>query len=148
MTIERCAYCKQPWPPEPTATPAPGREWTVVIPKKLLSANAGVVNRGPTRWKYAKERDEWRQWLVQTPIMAKLPWKGLHLPRTVTITRLYSGREREMDERNIDTKALVDSMVRAGLLVDDSPRWLTLHVEQERSEASGVRVRIQEAGHG
>ena len=143
-----CTQCKDHCP---APQPQQGREWTFVVPKKLLSANAGVVNRGPTRWRYAKERKEWEQWLMFSarfiPRASKPPSEVFDERRHVTITRLYSGREREMDERNIDTKALVDSMVRAGLLVDDSPRWLTLKVDQERSKdgVTGVRIVIRES---
>lgn len=52
--------------------------------------------------------------------------------RTVCIT---SYRVRLLDERNLHDKYLVDCLVKAGLLCDDSPTWCKIKVEQVKVES-------------
>jgi hypothetical protein len=47
------------------------------------------------------------------------------------LVRLTSHRRRELDERNLWDKYFVDSLVTAGLLVDDTPRWAQIEVRQK-----------------
>lgn len=50
------------------------------------------------------------------------------LRRSVRVT---SYRIRLCDERNLYDKHFIDALVRAGLLVDDSPEWCQVEVKQE-----------------
>lgn len=156
-----CTTCGQPLPTTPT--PSTGREWTLDVPVPMIGHNKGIGNKG-TRWQrvqYAKHRDS-----IITALCALRPrdaWPA-QKPRHVTITRLMGKRQRAYDEDNLRAacKAYLDAMKppRAGhysnsilvparqgafLLVDDSPRWLTLSVAQERAKESGVRITIKEA---
>ena len=118
---------------------------SALIPKRVTSANAHVINAGASRWRYAKERDEWSQWIA-----VKLRVRGqAGNARRVTFERRYAGRQREMDLANMvaGLKSCVDAMVRAGLLVDDSPRWLDDRYEQRRVETEaecGLVITIEE----
>jgi hypothetical protein len=47
------------------------------------------------------------------------------------LVRLTSHRRRELDERNLWDKYFVDSLVTAGLLVNDTPRWAQIEVKQK-----------------
>lgn len=131
-----------------------------LIDAKVESANRYSVNHGAARFAYAKKRDEWFSqfratiWLVvvdgeettATTFQIGDPTKR----RRVTFTRCYAGRDREMDRANMigGMKPVLDAMVRAGLLVDDSPKWLDDRYEQQRvgKGEDGLRVLIEEVG--
>lgn len=61
----------------------------------------------------------------------------------VKITRVYSGRSREMDVENIFTKGCFDALVHLGLLKDDSPKWVTTKVEQRRGDGNYTTIEIE-----
>ncbi len=118
--------------------------WTFALAKCLGSLNDHVVNAGASRWKYKRDRNEWqllfanaRQMNAITRPMGK---------RTLILTRLYSGRERERDYDNLvgACKPVLDAMVKAGLLVDDAPAFLDCTYRQERASESGVRLELSE----
>lgn len=80
-----------------------------------------------------------------SPVVTSEIW-DIKRKRNVTFTRHYAGREREMDHANMvgGMKGAVDAMVRAGLLVDDSPKWFAAEYRQVRSDRSGLHVLIEE----
>lgn len=132
-----CAKCGH----DPGAAVA--RTWRLVIAKELESANKHTINSGGARWRYAKERGEWEQWLMT------FPRGDLHRAtgrRRVTITRRFSGRQREWDPDNLvaGTKVLRDALKRAGVIVDDSRQWLECHSLQERADRSETVVLVEE----
>lgn len=121
------------------------RSWETWIDAKVESANSRSVNAGAARWGYAKKRDQWvARWYASTWGGEK-PW-ALRSKRYVTFTRHFAGRERLMDHANMvgGMKGAVDAMVRAALLVDDSPKWFEAEYKQVRSDRSGLHVRIEE----
>jgi hypothetical protein len=119
--------------------------WTFTIPKKLATANRYIVNSGSGRFAYKKARDEWTWWLITKRNEVGIP-KATG-KRHVSIDRLFSGRERLFDPDNLaaSTKSLLDAMVLAGLLVDDSAAFVECDWSQSREAESGVRVTITEA---
>jgi len=50
------------------------------------------------------------------------------------LVRITSYRTLLCDERNLADKHFTDALVRAGILVDDSPRWAKIEVEQVKVE--------------
>lgn len=47
------------------------------------------------------------------------------------LVRITSFRTRECDDRNLFDKYFTDALVHAGILVDDSPEWCKVEVEQK-----------------
>ncbi len=123
--------------------------WAFTLAGELHSMNRHVVNFGAARHAYRRERDAWA-WLARA---ARLKHRIAIATgrRRLTLTRIYAGRQRELDRDNLagGAKPLVDALVREGLLVDDTSRWLELHHDQERGTAPGdrgVRVLLEELG--
>ncbi len=118
--------------------------WSFVIPRVLPSLNERIHN-GKRGWRYRRVREAWIS--DMQAMRMSLPVRDrtrILNKRRVTITRLFSKHQRLMDKANVDTKACVDAMVSVGLLADDSPQWLELHVKQERGQERGTRVSIEE----
>ena len=59
--------------------------------------------------------------------------KASHARRRLVVVKSY--RTVLCDERNLCDKHFVDALVRAGVLVDDSPRWAKIEVEQVKVES-------------
>jgi len=123
--------------------------WEFTLEHEVASLNARIANVGASRWRYAKERDAW-SWLVRA---ARLKHRIAAATgrRRLTLTRIYAGRQRELDRDNLagGAKPLVDAIVREGLLVDDTGAWLELHHAQEHGTTRGnrgVRVLLEELG--
>jgi len=117
--------------------------WEFTIPRDLPSLNQRIHN-GARGWQYRATRNAW-----MGDFLAMRGTQAMHLPlsenkRRVTLTRLYTGRMREMDLANIDAKACVDAMKLAGLIFDDAPRYYEGHVKQERGKERGTRILIEE----
>lgn len=126
------------------AAPITGR-WVLTLDKRLSTVNDRTVNAPSVAWRYKRERIDWA-WHVRA---ARLK-VGAHLAtkhkRRVMIERVYAGQCKEMDERNVDVKALVDVLVTEQLVVDDAPRWLELHVTQRRGDSNVTVVTVEELG--
>jgi hypothetical protein len=123
------------------------------IPRQATSQNARRHN-SKTGFAYRKERERWLNDLrAQAAIPSAVAHPSVWLPckRRVMVTRLYCGRQRQLDYGNLvgGFKPAMDAMVQAGWLVDDSPRWLEDHYQQRRSDIfSGVEFRIEELING
>jgi len=115
--------------------------WEFTIPRDLPSLNERIHN-GAKGWAYRKSRDSWLQDLTVLGYAHKVT--SATTKRRVTITRLYSGRQQEMDRANIDTKACVDALRLTRAIHDDAPTWLELHVLQVKGTERGTRVLIEE----
>lgn len=115
--------------------------WSFDIPREIGTVNTHAVN-GRFGWKYRRDRDGWADDFMAIRVLRRIP--VAQRKRRVTLTRLYNGRQQEMDARNMDFKACVDAMKIAGLLVDDNPAMLEDHYQQERSPTRGVRVLVEE----
>jgi hypothetical protein len=134
-----CAFCGG----DPEAAVA-GR-WEFFIERSASSLNDRLANVGAKRWAYARERGEWLQWAQLARINGRIAKaKG---KRRVVMTRFFGGRQRPFDYINLvgGAKSLVDALVLAELLVDDTPAQLEDHYRQLWHEAkSGVHIVIEE----
>jgi Holliday junction resolvase RusA-like endonuclease len=137
MPCARCGY--------DSAAIVTGR-WEFAIARAVHSLNFHMGNYGGTRWAYRRDRDDWQWEFKVARINARIPIAiG---KRRVTLTRLYSGRERAFDVDNLagGMKLVVDAMVREGLMLGDDPARAELHHNQNRAATSGLSVVIEELG--
>jgi hypothetical protein len=120
--------------------------WSFRLDKRIESANTYTVNKGNSRWRYSKARDEWALLVRALVLTVRLVRASPLGKRRVTIMRHYTGRCREMDKDNLvaGCKALVDAMVRETVIWRDAPAWLELHVMQERAERNETTVEVEE----
>jgi len=147
--------------------------WEVFLPLATFSQNSrGASNKGRGRIEYRNKRDSYTFLLLaearkrgiptEAPLAVKLRTnrKGERQvifetrktrprfgARRVVLTRLYTAREHEYDRGNLigGMKPLVDAMVIAGLLYDDSPACLDDHYKQRRHDVlSGVLVELEQ----
>ncbi len=135
----------------PTSSPRCGhdpganvaRSWTFEIDREIKSGNAHIYNVGASRWRYAKDRDAWSWEFRAARLLQKIP-KAMQR-RRVTLTRLYSGRQREFDGDNFQTgaKSCVDALVLEGLLVGDDSKSAEINYAQQ-SGGCGLRVLLEE----
>jgi Holliday junction resolvase RusA-like endonuclease len=121
------------------------RVWRMELDMPLKSLNRHAVNFGAARFAYRKERDAW-QWLIKREV---LRWFDLHKAdskRRVTIKRLFAGRCRAFDQDNLvgAAKIVVDALKSEGVIRDDSPDWVELHVLQQKSERNETHVLVEE----
>jgi hypothetical protein len=119
--------------------------WTIAIPISVKSMNDRAVNvRGWRGRNYKRERDAWQWALKVCRINERIAIS--HSKRRVSITRVYSGSEREMDRANMigGCKMVLDAMVREGIITGDSPRWLQDNYAQFRGEKSSTVITIEE----
>lgn len=132
-----CARCS--FDPDATVLAS----WEFTIDRDPPSLNERLFNAGPRRWAYSRERDMWILEFTNVRLLKQMPFaKG---KRRVTLTRLYSGQQKERDVDNLvgGGKNLVDAMVHAGILKGDSPALAEIHWAQERG-ARGLRVLVEE----
>jgi hypothetical protein len=140
MTAASCPKCG--FSPDAQVT----ARWSFTLDKRIESANTYTVNKGNSRWRYSKVRDEW-QWLVKRAVIVhpERIWKADAVSkRRVTITRHYAGRCQLIDKDNLGVKPLVDALVREGVVHDDAPAWLELHVLQVRGVRNETIVEVEE----
>ena len=116
--------------------------WQATIPIEPPSQNC-LHNKGGRRWAYRKLRDQYTE-SVHTYLSAP---KATRM-RRVRITRLWGKKKRAYDHGNLigGCKPLLDALVIAGLLVDDSPKYVEAYYYQEKSpnDKGGVRVVLEE----
>jgi hypothetical protein len=122
------------------------RRWKFFIERKVPSLNRTGTNRG--RWchikAYKAERGTWLQWMQV--MRANHTIAVATGRRRVTMTRVFSGREREYDRDGMvgGCKAAVDSMTTCGLILGDAPHQAELHHLQRPGDVSGLEVEIEE----
>ena len=137
-----CPACH--YDPDATVTAC----WRFFIPIAGPSQNR-LHGKGGARFKYRKVRDDYER-MIRAAIVAHKVMLAVGpraAKRRVTLTRFYTGREREFDRANWvgGAKPILDALVRCGLLVDDSPRWLDDYYHQRRDEhLRGVEIQIEE----
>jgi hypothetical protein len=136
----RCSY-------DPDATQ--GKSWTFTLAIDVPSQNA--ANANGARWSVQRKRYRALSSLAGALMVSS---RNEHrIPqatgkRRVTLTRLIGKGKREYDYGNLvgGFKSVLDAMVRAGLLVDDSGRWVEERYQQEKAGdgKDGVRICIEE----
>lgn len=120
--------------------------WSFVVDMQIESLNAHRVNAG-ARWiqaAYRKRRDAW-QWEFR---VARLR-DGIPLAkarRRVTITRCYSGKQRELDRDNAvgGSKSCLDALRNEGLILDDKQADVEVIYQQVRMAQSRTMITIEE----
>lgn len=118
--------------------------WSFFLPGPASSQNR-LHGKGGARFVYKKVRDTYERYIrlaIDAHRITQATGK-----RRVTLTRYYTGRQREFDRSNWvgGAKPVVDSLVRCGLLVDDSSKWVDDYYHQRRHEhLCGVEVVLEE----
>lgn len=119
------------------------RSWSFTVPIEPTSQNRIGHNAGWARHDYRRLRQTWEKAMMVANFVPRASG-----PRRVILTRLMGYRKRAYDHANLvgGCKPVVDAMVRAGLLVDDSPRHLHAYYRQERDPngAGALMIRIEE----
>lgn len=141
MAVTACAFCGA----DPDAEI--GGRWSIFLDRHASSLNDRKVNLGHQRHAYARERDEWY-------LLARSEMVGNRVPRASTrrrlvIMRIFAGRQSAFDHANFvgGCKPLVDALVLAGVLVDDSATHLEDHYRQRRArdgEKPGVHIVVED----
>jgi hypothetical protein len=119
--------------------------WTIEVARDVPSQNVLASNKGASRWRYAKERDEWVRLLGLHRFILLIPKASIL--RRVTFLRTYSGRQKLRDRGNLigGLKPVLDAMTLTGLIVDDSPKWCEDYYFQARVEKGGaLTIKIEE----
>ena len=106
------------------------------IPKRTESQNK-------TEWQHwSKVRKKRKMWARLARVYVGLPDLEPKTKRRVKITRYSSGT---LDQGNFigGCKALIDSLVDLGWIVDDSPKWVTIEYCQEKKrngDSTGIEI--------
>jgi hypothetical protein len=110
-----------------------GNRWAFLIPMDAPTQNVIAQNKGGKRWAYKRMRDDFTLMIMACTRSIAIP--AAKRKRRVVITRRYDGRKQERDFGNLvgGLKMVVDAMVHAKLLVDDSPQWVEDFYRQERA---------------
>jgi len=89
-----------------------------------------------------KQRRQW-QWLVRAARLEAKVFLSAPLPRAKVIITRHGRRVLDQDNLYGGTKMLTDSLVREGLLADDSPDHIELTVQQQVTKSPRTVVRIE-----
>lgn len=121
--------------------------WQFHIALPVQSGNRHIYNVGSSRWRYAKERNDWQTAIKAERISQRIPTATGK--RRVTFTRYYGGRQREFDGDNFQTgaKMIRDALIREGLIVDDRREFAEfayVQVQTDVEEQRGLLVTIEE----
>ena len=119
--------------------------WVIEIERDVPSQNVLASNKGASRWRYAKERNDWRLLLQMQRDEQSIP--KATAKRRVTFLRTYSGHQKLRDLGNLigGLKPVLDAMTLTGLIVDDSPTWLEDHYHQARvKDGACLTIQIEE----
>jgi len=103
---------------------------TFIIKESWPSQNELSSNlKGRSGFKYRRWRDKFEK--ATRP--AEEPAQG---QRRVWFTRHYGARKRDFDYANLvgGGKPLIDTLVRCGYFVDDSPKLMIAYYKQEKSK--------------
>ena len=132
-----CGTCRQ-------SIPEGGPHWSFTLSIEPPSQNVVASNKGAGRHKYRKFRDDYEELLRAFKDKLAIPTATGR--RRVFITRLYSGRGQRRDRGNIvgGCKPLLDALTNVGLLVDDKEEFLEDHYDQQKANAKGVWIQIEE----
>lgn len=121
--------------------------WQFHIALPVHSGNRHIHNVGGSRWRYAKERNEWQAAIRAERLDLNIP--AATGKRRVTFTRFYGGRQREFDDDNLRTglKMVRDALIREGLICDDNSRSADfgyVQIQTSVEEQRGLLVTLEE----
>lgn len=113
------------------------------LPKRISSQNKTTYSH----WKiHYRDKQDWMR-LVGTILS---PCHGLRLEQSCwSLTRLYGGREKEMDFANLvgGAKPLIDCLTEYEVIVDDAPTYFTCRYSQERGGHSMTILTLEGLSH-
>lgn len=125
------------------ATAPQVKEWRLSIPYEVPSLNRNA-SKGSSRHAYNRLRGNLGLAVKATLAYTPIPKATHH--RSLVITRRWGhGRgKRAYDYDNLvgGCKPFLDSLVSAGVLVDDSPRWCSVEYHQRRSDEKQGRTEV------
>lgn len=117
---------------------------TEVVPFKWLSGN--IVNPYGHRsvWRYKVYKDSFKK--TFSSVCAEFP-KATGFVR-LTLTRLYTGRQRDYDTDNLaqGAKPMLDTIKKLGIIQDDSPGKAQIIYKQEKISGKQNKTRIMVEG--
>ena len=118
--------------------------WTFTIEMPAASLNVRSTNKGGRRFAYKKARDQWHWWFRERRLALRIPVARRR--RRVMLTRLYTGRQKELDRDNLigGLKLVVDALVREELLAGDDSARAEIHYRQVPARSSGLTVLLEE----
>jgi hypothetical protein len=113
-----------------------------ILEEEALSQNDSIfgTNQGASRFKYKKYRDK-----VTLRIRSVTTLKQIEKERTAwRFERHWGYRKSQFDEANLigGFKPLIDSMIKIGLMADDSPSLFKGYYFQQKSETGQGFIRI------
>lgn len=121
--------------------------WSMTLPVSVPSQNE--ASSTGQRWDARRKR--YRAFSAALHVLLQAEARRLGIPqatarRLVTFTRLYGKGKRAYDYGNCvgGLKSALDQLVKLGLLVDDSPKWVDDCYLQESAERDGLRIEIGE----
>jgi hypothetical protein len=148
---ERARLRRPDPPPQRYLAPAsstawPPREWWLErIPKtanQMLRSHWASQRREVTAWAIALRKVEWPHGPWHPDRRGHRNDGGLYLPAKVHLHILVLRRRlQDPDNAVASVKPLLDALKREGWLVDDSPRWLLLEVEERAAAAKRTIVK-------
>ena len=64
--------------------------------------------------------------------------------KKITVTRIYTGRKRELDYDNFvgGCKPMIDALKTVGFIIDDKPSWLDREYTQVKGDRNSTLVRV------
>lgn len=114
----------------------------IVLPLPTPSANEWSGKHWSKRYKLKAN------WSKAIAAVVRVAEHRTMTPMRVTIERHMAGPGLDPDNLVAGVKPILDAMVTLGLLVDDSARWLELHVSQHKTgkgEPAYTSIVIEEA---
>lgn len=119
------------------------------IAHSAKSGNKYTNGKGRLGWQYRAERQRYREKIY------KFRLEEQTTVRRLTITRRYatslkgkSLRPYDYDNLVWGFKPLVDELVRNGLFIDDSPKYLQRAYRQEKGEVNEVIILVEDLERG
>ncbi|MCP3681231.1 MAG: hypothetical protein GY861_00945 [bacterium] len=88
-------------------------------------------------------KNQWKKNILRSMTNYGL-MKRTECRKKIIITRIYTGRHREIDYDNFvgGCKPLLDSLKDVKFIVDDNPKWLDREYMQEKQDKNVTQVRI------
>lgn len=114
----------------------------LVIAARLPSLNEFVDRH----WAVSRRlKATWRMLLAHALIVDGRRWQAEHRPVCCDLLRVVPSRRQLLDHDNLwgGAKKVVDAMKELGWIVDDSPTWLTLQVDQEIQNGGPAWTRVR-----
>jgi Holliday junction resolvase RusA-like endonuclease len=115
---------------------------TICVPREIPSLNRFMRQHWTER---LKERNAWRADLYLIGMAHERAWlKSVAAKKRIRV-EICSERKRLLDQDNLCVKHVLDALVHAGFIADDSPEHIELVVTQVKSPNRQTIIKISEA---